>query len=75
MTHMEKDWLEDDSLSAEETMRRFRALRPQPTVGPSFPKATRTRLVRMEDYYAEVAAAPGTQAGPSQTFAEPATSR
>jgi hypothetical protein len=70
MTHMEKDWVEDDSLSEEETLRRFRALGPRRTVGPSFPKIRR-RLVRMEDYYAEVASTPGTQTGSSQTFAEP----
>jgi hypothetical protein len=74
MTSMEKDWLEDDSLSAEETMRRFRALGPQPTVGPSFPTVNK-RLVKIEDYYAEVAAGPRTQAGTSQTFVELTPSR
>lgn len=28
------DWVDDDSMSAEETMRRFRALNPTPTTGP-----------------------------------------
>lgn len=28
------DWVDDDSMSAEETMRRFRALNPMPTTGP-----------------------------------------
>jgi hypothetical protein len=31
----EKDWLTDDTMSAEETMRRFAQLKPEPTVGPS----------------------------------------
>jgi len=69
MTRMEKDWLENDSLSAEETLRRFRALGPRQTVGPSFP-VIRRRLVRMEDYYAEIATTPGTKASPSQTFTD-----
>jgi hypothetical protein len=29
------DWAEDDSLSAEETMRIFESLSPKPTAGPS----------------------------------------
>jgi hypothetical protein len=28
------DWADDDSISAEETMRRFKALNPEPTSGP-----------------------------------------
>jgi hypothetical protein len=28
------DWADDDSMSAEETMRRFEALHPVPTTGP-----------------------------------------
>jgi hypothetical protein len=28
------DWVDDDSMSAEETMRRFEALGPEETVGP-----------------------------------------
>lgn len=28
------DWVDDDTMSAEETMRRFRALNPKPTTGP-----------------------------------------
>jgi hypothetical protein len=28
------DWVDDDSMSAEETRRRFEALRPEPTTGP-----------------------------------------
>ena len=28
------DWADDDSMSAEETMRRFEALGPEPTTGP-----------------------------------------
>ncbi len=31
---MADDWLQDPSLSAEETLRRFRALKPTLTVGP-----------------------------------------
>ncbi|MEO5535253.1 MAG: hypothetical protein ABIR17_09000 [Pseudolysinimonas sp.] len=34
MKRMEKDWLEDDDMSPEETMRRFEALNPQPSRGP-----------------------------------------
>lgn len=30
----EYDWVDDDSMSAEETMRRFEALGPVPTTGP-----------------------------------------
>jgi hypothetical protein len=29
------DWADDDSMSAEETMRRFESLNPVPTTGPS----------------------------------------
>jgi hypothetical protein len=29
------DWADDDSMSAEETMRRFEALGPEPTTGPA----------------------------------------
>lgn len=28
------DWADDDSMSAEETMRRFESLGPEPTTGP-----------------------------------------
>lgn len=28
------DWVQDESLSREETLRRFRELSPEPTVGP-----------------------------------------
>jgi hypothetical protein len=31
---MERDWADDESMSAEETTRRFEALNPQPTRGP-----------------------------------------
>lgn len=34
MTDMPNDWVDDDSLSAEETMARFEALSPEPTRGP-----------------------------------------
>lgn len=30
----ERDWVDDESLSREETLARFRALGPQPSVGP-----------------------------------------
>ena len=29
------DWVDDDSMSADETLRRFEALNPQPTTGPA----------------------------------------
>jgi hypothetical protein len=29
------DWADDDSMSAEETLRRFEALGPEPTTGPA----------------------------------------
>lgn len=32
---LDMDWLDDDAMSPEETMRRFEALNPEPTVGPS----------------------------------------
>lgn len=35
MGHMERDWLEDDEMSAEETLRRFEALDPQPASDPA----------------------------------------
>lgn len=31
---MATDWVEDSSLSADETLARFRRLKPEPTVGP-----------------------------------------
>lgn len=30
----EEDWLTDETMSADETMRRFAELEPEPTVGP-----------------------------------------
>jgi hypothetical protein len=33
-TGMDNDWVDDDSLSRDETMERFRALGPVPTRGP-----------------------------------------
>lgn len=34
MTNVPDDWVDDDSMSAEETMRRFNALGPTATTGP-----------------------------------------
>ncbi|MDT7764152.1 MAG: hypothetical protein QOC63_3572 [Mycobacterium sp.] len=34
MKHELYDWVDDDSMDAEETMRRFSALNPVPTTGP-----------------------------------------
>ena len=34
MEEMERDWAEDETMSAEETLRRFEALHPEPAVGP-----------------------------------------
>lgn len=34
---MDTDWVDDDSLSREEMLARFRALNPQPTEGPRLP--------------------------------------
>lgn len=34
---MDKDWVDDESLSREETLARFRALGPEPTRGPALP--------------------------------------
>ena len=31
---MERDWVDDETMSAEETLRRFEALAPEPTRGP-----------------------------------------
>jgi hypothetical protein len=31
---MERDWADDETMSAEETLRRFEALNPEPAVGP-----------------------------------------
>lgn len=36
MDSMEKDWVEDETLSREETLRRFEALSPAATRGPRF---------------------------------------
>ena len=34
MNRMERDWVDDETMSAEETLRRFEALNPEPTRGP-----------------------------------------
>lgn len=34
MGWMERDWVDDETMSAEETLRRFEALNPEPTRGP-----------------------------------------
>ncbi len=34
MGGMERDWVDDETMSAEETLRRFEALNPEPTRGP-----------------------------------------
>jgi hypothetical protein len=34
MDPMERDWVDDDTMSAEETLRRFEALNPEPTRDP-----------------------------------------
>ncbi len=34
MDPMERDWVDDESMSADETLRRFEALNPEPTRGP-----------------------------------------
>jgi hypothetical protein len=34
MSSEQPDWVDDDSMSAQETMRRFEALEPVPTTGP-----------------------------------------
>lgn len=34
MDAMERDWVDDETMSAEETLRRFEALNPEPTRGP-----------------------------------------
>jgi hypothetical protein len=34
MGSMERDWVDDESMSVEETLRRFEALNPEPTRGP-----------------------------------------
>ena len=34
---MDKDWVDDESLSRDETLARFRALGPEPTHGPPLP--------------------------------------
>jgi hypothetical protein len=34
MSGMERDWVDDETMSAEETIRRFEALNPEPTRGP-----------------------------------------
>lgn len=31
---MERDWADDETMSAEETLRRFESLNPEPAVGP-----------------------------------------
>lgn len=31
---VEKDWVDDDEMSADETIARFEALDPEPTIGP-----------------------------------------
>lgn len=34
MREMERDWVDDETMSAEETLGRFEALNPEPTRGP-----------------------------------------
>ena len=34
MNPVERDWADDETMSAEETLRRFEALNPEPTRGP-----------------------------------------
>jgi hypothetical protein len=34
MDWMDRDWVDDETMSAEETLRRFEALSPEPTRGP-----------------------------------------
>jgi hypothetical protein len=34
MGETERDWVEDETMSAEETLRRFEALNPEPARGP-----------------------------------------
>lgn len=40
------DWADDDSMSAEETMRRFEALGPEPTTGPAYSRETASARVK-----------------------------
>lgn len=35
--HVAKDWVDDETMSSDETLKRFAALKPQPTRGPKLP--------------------------------------
>jgi uncharacterized protein YegP (UPF0339 family) len=43
------DWVDDDSMDAEETMRRFSALNPVPTTGPVGVKQSRAKFEVYKD--------------------------
>lgn len=63
------DWVQDSSLSREETLRRFRALGPEPTIGPS---SSRPVLVLVWDGTRAVAPSP---TGQNATVATPTERR